>query len=170
MSKKNTLKPSAVEAAVNAVAVNKEAVVNNVITLTVEELDARIAAAIAASQTAVATQPAPVIRQVKPAEDRGAVKAIRFLQRGFNSSVDVTTTKVIAPVAIYVEDSLVPDALHVTSTSTGWLSKKLEGISKASEAKSKALRPAVDPNNPVAILNAMSKDELVAFVASRLNQ
>ena len=94
---------------------NKEAVVQNTITLTVEELDARIAAAITASKASVATPVAPIIRQVKGTEDRGGVKAIRWMQKTFNSGVDITATKVVAPVETYLEDSLIPDMLTVVA-------------------------------------------------------
>jgi hypothetical protein len=113
------------------------------------------------SQPQAVLPPVPVVRQGTKPEDTWIAK----LGGKIHQAGAWGTDKVLVPTEQYTRDRLVPDTLAVTATSTGWVARKLDGISKAAAKKSESLRPAVDTSDPIAVLNTFSKAQLVAALA-----
>jgi hypothetical protein len=145
-------------------------VMKNTITLTPDALQAMLEAA-AAKAVANLVPAAPVqltqvvTKQGTKAEDTWVAK----LGCQVHKAGSWATDKVLVPTEQYTRDQLVPDTLAVTASSTGWLGRKLDGISKAAAKKSESLRPAIDVTDPVAVLNTLSKAELIAALTAKLS-
>lgn len=104
----------------------------------------------------------------KPTEERLGFKFLTKLSSATQKTIEVTRDKVVVPAEIYVEDQMIPDALTVTATAAGKVSTWTATLAKASKAKADAMRPATETNSVVATLNSMSKEDLVALIASKL--
>ena len=146
----------------------------NTVTMTAEQLQTIIAAAIAQATTQVAATTVAVVAPIATKQTLDLASSGSVSNRFINwtGSIIKTAAEKTAPVVGKVEVLAVPVTLHATgymlskSASIGEsISGKLSKWGKATSAASIARTPGVEMTNLEAQLNGMSKADLIALIA-----